>query len=261
MPSSPPPPPPRPRTPREGKAAPRHVEESPTHDFESTRSLWTRAGSGSGDTGHVEDTGSLFADEPDEGRGLWFIFTAMVASLGVLVGGIYGLKTVMERGYLDQYAYVFREISLLPSKNIHPAAIEESVQVLESDDGMTLTPRLRRLKRAAAGHEKDLIVIRELTDGEISPGFRPVLPPGTKSRGFYRVGNLAYLDVSGEFLQPVNATPRGERLAVYSLVNSIILNNPEIAGVRLLVDGQPIETAWGWLDCSSALGPDLSLIR
>ena len=32
-------------------------------------------------------------------------------------------------------------------------------------------------------------------------------------------------------------------------------------GVRFMIEGETVETAWGWLDLSSPLAPDLSLVR
>ncbi|MBI1785247.1 GerMN domain-containing protein [Candidatus Sumerlaeota bacterium] len=255
MPSPNPPRPSKPRAADPGSAPPRpaprrRVEEFPEEPMEDVDTGWNRP----------EDDDEYYEDEP-EGRGVWFFFMAVVLSLGFVGGGFYALKVVTERGYLDQYAYVFQDVSLLPNKNIRPSPMEASIQIFESDDGVTLTPRLQRLRRNAMGHEKDLLVLAAMFSGERPAGFKSLLPEGTKSRGFYRLGRTAYLDLTENFLKPASPTPRGERLAVYSLVNSIILNNQDVDAVQLLVEGKPIEIAWGWLDCSSPLGPDLSLIR
>jgi hypothetical protein len=92
------------------------------------------------------------------------------------------------------------------------------------------------------------------------------LPKGTSIRALYVVGNVLWLDMSPAFLKPDNPSPLMERLVVYSLVNSFLLNDPNpsqptVVGVCFMVDGKPIDSAWGWLDLSSPLGADLSLIR
>ncbi len=186
---------------------------------------------------------------------------AIILSIGVLAGGFYLLRRIVDRGYLDQFTYAFQEINLLPGKDFRPTSPESSLQVFLTEDGMTLTPHLSRLKRNAPGPEKDHLILQELFTPRKGLLARPAAPDGTRVRGFYRLGRTAYLDLTEEFVHPAQPTPHGERLAVYATINSILLNNSDLDAVQLLIEGKPIETAWGWLDCSSPLGADLSLIR
>ena len=80
-------------------------------------------------------------------------------------------------------------------------------------------------------------------------------------RGVYLLDGIIYLDLSQTFTRPEEPTPLGERLAIYSLVNSFMLNLQSLRGVQILIEGQIAQSAWGWLDISTPLGPDLSLIR
>ena len=121
-------------------------------------------------------------------------------------------------------------------------------------------PYLYPTRRAVNDPERARLILNALFTPPRGAVFRSAMPEGTHLRNYYQVGVTAYLDLSKEFLEPENPTPVGERIAVYASVNSIVLNDLGVEAVQLLVEGQPIETAWGWLDCSSPLGANLSII-
>jgi hypothetical protein len=86
------------------------------------------------------------------------------------------------------------------------------------------------------------------------------LPGKTVIRAAYILDGIVWIDLSKDFQQPKNPSPLAERLTVYALVDTFLLNAPDLLGVRILVEGQPVSTAWGWLDLSAPLGINLSLI-
>ena len=51
-----------------------------------------------------------------------------------------------------------------------------------------------------------------------------------------------------------------EMLAVYAIVNSVVLNVPEISAVGILINGGPLETLNGHVDLRRPLLADSSLI-
>ena len=200
-------------------------------------------------------------DEEEGGRGVAFFIAAAVVSLIVVAAGIFGLSRIVDEGYLDQFTFAFQDTSLLPEKQFRSSAAETSVRIFFTHDGRTLSPHTARLRRAVSGPEKARLILQELFSPPRSALFRSALPEGTRALGFYRIGATAYLDLSSEFFNPASPGPLGERMAVYALVNSILLNDPEIDAVQLMSEGKAIETAWGWLDCSSPLGANLSVIE
>lgn len=197
----------------------------------------------------------------EESRGFGYIFSAIFMTIGLVLAASYGLREIIERGYLDQYKFVFQEVSLMPAKTIQPPSVDGSFQVFIPDDGFMLTISLQRLRRNMKAPEKDRLLIDTLFAPETYSSGTSLLPDGAAARGYYVVGRTGYLDVNEAFTQPNAASPRAERLAVYSIINSILLNNTELDAIQILVEGKPVETAWGWLDLSSPLGADLSLIR
>ena len=199
-------------------------------------------------------------EEPAADWGFGFFALALLLTVAIIAGGFFGLRRMIDRGYLDQFNYAYQDTSLLPGKDFRPSGAEMNVRVYLTYDGRRLTADIRRLRRAAGGPERVRLVLDDLLSSPDDNPLRSPVPEGTRRRGLYQIGRTAYLDMTQEFLSPKEPTPLGERLAVYALVNSIVLNDPSVDAVQLLVEGRPIDTAWGWLDCSSPLGANLSLI-
>lgn len=200
-------------------------------------------------------------DEPPS-RGLGFFLFGLLLSFAVIGAGAWALRAIVAGGYLDRLAYTFDEdVSLLPDAGFRPPSSEHTVRLFLTHDGRTLTAHTRRLRAVVGDAEKARLILTELFSPPPSALFRPATPAGTSVRGYYQLGRTAYLDLSEEFLAPRAPTPQGERLAIYAVVNSLVLNVESIDSVQLLVGGETIETAWGWLDCSSPLGANLSVIE
>jgi spore germination protein GerM len=90
----------------------------------------------------------------------------------------------------------------------------------------------------------------------------PTLPPRTK---------LLTLQIDDTGVAEVNFSlalskdhPGGssaEMMTVYSIVNSLTLNFPQIKRVQILIDGRPIETITGHLSLRKPISPKPDLIR
>jgi hypothetical protein len=202
-------------------------------------------------------------DDEHEGRGLIFFLLGAVLSIAIIAGAIYGIRSIVRSSYLDQVSYTFgRDVSLLPARTFRPTPTDQMVRIFQTENGETLVPATRRLRRVVSEPEKARLILQEVFSPVPRGGsLRAPLPDGTRSRGFYTIGKTGYLDLSEDFREPPAKTPQGERLAVYSLVNSLVLNNAGVDAVQILVEGRPIETAWGWLDCSTPLGANLSIVE
>lgn len=210
----------------------------------------------------AENDADYEPEDAGEGRGHWFFFMAVVLSVGVVVGGYYGLRESVQRGYMDQFKFVYDHTRLMPVDRLDPTSSEDTVQIFLSKDGKTLSPYPRRVRRNTPNPEKARLIMDELLSPTGGGALATLMPPGTQSRGFFQVGSTAFVDLSNDFLNAKqDRSPRAERLAIYAIVNSVALNIPDIQSVQILVEGNPIETAWGYMDCSTPLGPDLSLIR
>jgi hypothetical protein len=50
-------------------------------------------------------------------------------------------------------------------------------------------------------------------------------------------------------------------MTIYSIVNSLSLNFPQIKKVQILIDGKPVETITGHLSLKQPVSPKLDLIK
>ena len=72
---------------------------------------------------------------------------------------------------------------------------------------------------------------------------------------------VAYVDLSGEIVSNHQGGTTGEMVTVYSIVNTLTINLPQINGVQILVDDRTVETLKGHMDLSRPLKADLSLAK
>jgi spore germination protein GerM len=104
-------------------------------------------------------------------------------------------------------------------------------------------------------------IIADLISGPAGAGTLRALPPATRLRQAYVLGNgVAYLDFTADLKEDFGGGSMEEILATYAIVNSIVLNIPEVRRVGILVNGRPITTLNGHLDLRRPLPADYSLI-
>jgi spore germination protein GerM len=139
---------------------------------------------------------------------------------------------------------------------------KKSVVLYFSDgEGEFLIGEKRAVSQGASLQEEAKEVVIELIHGP-SGRLIPTLPPKTK---------LIALQVDHEGLAKVNFNrsltqdhPGGssaEIMTVYSVVNSLALNFPEIKRVQILVEGKEIETITGHLSLNKPMAPNPKLIK
>lgn len=101
-------------------------------------------------------------------------------------------------------------------------------------------------------------LIDELVNGPL--GELGATLPGTFSLNSVAVsGDVAVLDLEQGTWAGLPGGSSTEMTAVYSIVDTIGLNFPQIRRVRFLLEGEPIATMKGHLDLREPLAPDFSL--
>ncbi len=104
-------------------------------------------------------------------------------------------------------------------------------------------------------------ILMELISGPSRADLLSVLPPGTHLRQVYVTADgTAWVDFSDELKTGLGGGSFQELLTVYSVVDSVVFNVPEIRRVGFLIDGQPIDTLNGHVDLTRPLRPDRSII-
>jgi spore germination protein GerM len=71
----------------------------------------------------------------------------------------------------------------------------------------------------------------------------------------------AYVDLSNDLLRNISPGIETEFLSVYSVVNSITTNIPSVKRVKILIQGQEVDTLEGHADLTDAIVPDPTLIQ
>ncbi len=95
-----------------------------------------------------------------------------------------------------------------------------------------------------------------------SDGFTRTIPQDTILRALYITAEgICYVDVSAEIKENHPGGVQSELLTLYSLVNSLILNIPEIQAVKILIDGHESMTLVGHIDLQEPLKANMLLIR
>ena len=104
-------------------------------------------------------------------------------------------------------------------------------------------------------------VIQALLEGP-KQGLERTIPEGTLLRGFYILQNhTAYVDLSREIRERHPGGAKSELMTIYSIVNSLILNVPEIETVKILIEGKEEATLAGHVDLRFPFPANMLFVR
>lgn len=104
-------------------------------------------------------------------------------------------------------------------------------------------------------------IIQALIDGP-RKGYMRTIPAGTAIRALYVTRDgTAYVDISNTIKDTHPGGIKTELFTIYSIVNSLILNIPEIDAVKLLIGGRESMTLAGHIDLGSPFKANMLLIR
>lgn len=109
-------------------------------------------------------------------------------------------------------------------------------------------------------HDQATEVLKELIKGPEKDLEAPI-PKGTQFRDlFLTKDGIAYADFSIELATNHIGGSLAEINTVYSIVNTLTFNFPQIKRVQILLDDKAVESLKGHLDLSHPLKPDMSLV-
>jgi len=101
-------------------------------------------------------------------------------------------------------------------------------------------------------------VVDELIGGPLGE-FGPTLPPNTRILGVQLKGDLVQLDFGPELQEGLPEGSSAEMTAVYSIVDTVVTNFPQVKKVQILVNGAAPESLKGHLDLRAPLAADYTL--
>jgi len=137
----------------------------------------------------------------------------------------------------------------------------EVLLFFQEADSESLGPERRKifLTTSIADQAKQIVV--EVINGPQENGLLPTVPSQARLRGLYldRAGT-AYVDLSSEVSDLHPGGSDGEIATIYSFVDSLIYNLPEIKRVHFLVNGEERDTLKNHLDLRRDYQKDLSIV-
>jgi hypothetical protein len=103
-------------------------------------------------------------------------------------------------------------------------------------------------------------VLQELQNGPVGD-YEATLPDSAPLPTVKVLGDMAVIDLSAELIAELPGGSAAELATVYSLVNSITVNFPQLRRVQLLLAGQKATTLKGHVDITEPLEQDLTMER
>jgi hypothetical protein len=171
------------------------------------------------------------------------IAIAAVAAAALLLWLLRGGTPQVEQGEI-------LEVAELPTPT--PAPEQRVILLFVGTDGM-LHPELRSVPLPEEVHERIRVVMDELLAGPHST--KNLAPPVPYEASL----NAVFVNSEGQAFVDLTAPPdplagsSTELMLAYGVVNSIILNCPEISAVQVLFGGREVDTLTGHLDLSRPL--------
>lgn len=148
-----------------------------------------------------------------------------------------------------------REVSPVPQV-AEPEAARKGVLFFVADSTV-LVREARELEACRDAQECLKALLDELFSGPVGD-FDEALPESSAVKSVQIEGDLAVVDLNQAFATELPSGSSAEMLAVYSIVDTICVNFPQIARVKLTVEGNA-NTQLRHLDLSEPLLPDYSL--
>jgi spore germination protein GerM len=147
-----------------------------------------------------------------------------------------------------------------PPGDTEPLPRDEVKLYYPSASGNGLAAEPHEIFTTASPGDRVKQIVADLIGGPQSADHLRALPPGTRLRQAWVLEDgVAFLDFSSE-LSALGGGSTNELLTVYSIVNSVVANVPEVERVGILIDGRTVESLNGHLDLRRPLAPDWSLV-
>jgi len=183
----------------------------------------------------------------------------LLAAMGILFIG--GTVCLFFQNAYAQSAQLYRENAL--SRSAGPTRSKQSAPHLyfADRDNYYLMSEQRSVSHAADSVDYARSIVEALIKGPLNSLVRTIAAD-TKLRAIYIIPDGdCYVDLSQAVGKDHTGGCNSELLTIYSVVNSLILNVPEIKRVKLLVEGKEVQTLAGHIDLEFPLEANMLLIR
>lgn len=148
-----------------------------------------------------------------------------------------------------------------PLSAVKPDGEREEIYLYFSDATEEyLSAETRKMVLKGSPEERAHIIFESLAAGPAGEGITP-LPGGTALLALYMDGDMAVLDLDPAIRENHPGGSHAELHTIYALVNSLVLNVPEIRRVKILIAGQEQDTLAGHIDIRHPLTANMMIVR
>ena len=128
-------------------------------------------------------------------------------------------------------------------------------------NGVNLSAETRKISPMDDPVARGAFIVENLINGPQSD-LRRSVPEKTRLNAFYVTNDqIAFIDLSDDVTHHHPGGAAIEALTIYSLVNSLILNIPDIKAVKILINGREALTLAGHIDIRYPFYSHMLLIR
>jgi spore germination protein GerM len=174
----------------------------------------------------------------------------------IIAGGILAL------GYRALFSTGVKEGSESRSGGFLPNLAKVKAHLyFTNQDGQSLKAEERSLVRHDNAVEHARSIVDALIEGPRSE-LLPTLPAETKVLSLYVTEDgIAFVDFDRIIREKHPGGSLSELFTVFSVVNSISLNVPEVEATKILIEGREVKTLAGHIDIRFPLRPDILMIK
>ncbi len=145
---------------------------------------------------------------------------------------------------------------------IEESGIEDVVVLLYTMDGFELEKEQLKVALSSESHQRHRDIIQLFIRGPYNKRFQRFYTTDIEVKSIFVQDNILILNLSGDFLDCFEGASLNSTLVhLYSLINTLLINIPEIQGIQLLVEGTPRQALNEWMDISVPLVMNQSIIR
>ncbi len=187
-----------------------------------------------------------------------------VALLVVFAGGLFYLRSLARHIFFELPLHVDESAKArLNEAALQPGAGPNEIAVLyfPSLTERKLVAESRPVKWATATDDRVRQVLLALAAGSHQGLGHPLAATTSVRAVFLTSEGTAYVDLSNDLRNSISPGIETESLAIYSMVDSITANIPSVKRVKILIEGQEVETLEGHVDLTEAIVPDPALIK
>jgi hypothetical protein len=199
---------------------------------------------------------------PASSRGRWaaIIITGLVA-VGFAVALMTGLSRLLSRPAPG--AAVVDPVAAPPAPPAAPVVPKiKATLYFASEDGLHLVPTEREVPLAEGAVAQARSILEAQLAAEPQAPLVSTIPKGSLLRGlFVSERNEVFVDLDPAIRTAHSGGTTQELMTVYTIVNAVLTNLPNLQEVQILIGGQEADTLAGHVDLRRPLRKNESLIQ